>query len=115
MQFIVTALDGSDSGALERRMAARTAHLEQFEKMKKEKKFLFAAAILDDQERMIGSIVFCDFPDQAALQLWLDDEPYVKRNVWQNIEIKLCKVVPSCLPVSLSDRVGLSWLVVNPL
>ncbi len=97
MQFIVTGLDGSDEGALERRMASRTAHLEQFEKMKTEKKFLFAAAILDDHEKMVGSIVFCDFPNRAELDRWLESEPYVLGNVWQDIVVKQCKVVPSCL------------------
>ncbi len=100
MQFIVTGLDGNDSGALERRMAARTAHLEHFAKLKAENKFLFAAAILDDNEKMIGSIIFCDFGIRADLDDWLKTEPYVVGNVWQNIDVKPCKVVPSCLPVT---------------
>lgn len=98
MQFIVTGLDGDDAAALERRMAARTAHLEQFERMKADGKFLFAAAVLDDQEKMIGSVVFCDFKDRSELDTWLKSEPYVLGQVWQNIEVKACKVVPSCLP-----------------
>lgn len=100
MQFIVTGLDGTDSGAQERRMAARPAHLEQFEQMKAAGKFVFAAAMLDDQEKMIGSIVFCDFKDRAELDAWLKTEPYVVGKVWQNIDIKPCKIVPSCLPVA---------------
>lgn len=100
MQFVVTALDGRDPQALERRMAARTAHLEQFERMKSQNKFLFAAALLDDNEQMIGSVVFCDFSDRHELDEWLKDEPYVIGNVWQDIQVKPCRVVPSCLPVT---------------
>ena len=100
MQFIVTGLDGTDSGALDRRMAARPAHLEQFAQMQAKGKFLFAAAMLDDHEKMTGSIVFCDFENRAELDAWLETEPYVLGNVWQNIDIKACKIVPSCLPTA---------------
>jgi uncharacterized protein len=100
VQFIVTGLDGKDAGALDRRMASRQAHLEQFERMKAENKFLFAAAILDEQEKMIGSIIFCDFKDRTALDEWLKSEPYVLGDVWRDIDVKQCKVVPSCLPVT---------------
>lgn len=100
MHFIVTGLDGTDSGALERRMAARPAHLEKFAEMQAAGKFLFAAAMLDEQEKMIGSIVFCDFPNRTELDAWLEKEPYVVGKVWQNIDVKPCKIVPSCLPVA---------------
>jgi uncharacterized protein len=100
MQFIVTGLDGQDREALNRRMEARPAHLEQFAQMQAEGKFLFAAAMLDDQGNMTGSIVFCDFKNRQELDAWLETEPYVVGNVWQNIDIKQCKVVPSCLPAA---------------
>lgn len=100
MHFIVTALDGTDSGALERRMAARPAHLEKFDQMKAAGKFVFAAAMLDDHEKMTGSVIFCDFKDRAELDAWLEVEPYVVGKVWQNIDVKPCKIVPSCLPVA---------------
>ncbi len=100
MQFVVTGLDGADPSAPDRRMAARPAHLEQFARMQKEGKFLFAAAMLDDHEKMTGSIVFCDFDNRAELDAWLETEPYVLGDVWQTVEIKACKVVPSCLPTA---------------
>lgn len=100
MQFIVTGFDGQDKDALERRMAARPAHLEQFAQMQTEGKFLFAAAMLDDQGNMTGSIVICEFKNREELDSWLETEPYVLGKVWQNIDIKPCKVVPSCLPAA---------------
>ena len=47
-----------------------------------------AGAILDDAGNMIGSVVFADFPSRAALDAWLDREPYVQNGVWKHIEVK---------------------------
>ena len=55
----------------------------------------FATAILDDAEKMVGSMLVGDFADRAALDKWLEVEPYVTQNVWKKIEIQLCKVGPS--------------------
>ena len=94
MQFIVTGYDGTDEAALERRLAARDEHIKLMDYMKKEKKFLYAAAILDDNEKMIGSILIVDFPTREELDEWLKVEPYVKGDVWKEIEVKSCKVPP---------------------
>jgi len=94
MQFIVTGYDGTDEKALERRLAVRDEHLELATSMKKEEKFLYAAAILDENEKMIGSIMIVDFPTREDLDQWLKVEPYVKGNVWKKIEVKSCKVPP---------------------
>lgn len=92
MQFVVAGYDGTDEGALERRMVARDKHIELVETMKREGKFLFAAAILNGEEKMIGSILIVDFPSKEELDKWLEVEPYVTGEVWQSIEIKPCKV-----------------------
>jgi len=94
MQFIVTGYDGTDEKALERRLAVRDEHLELATSMKKEEKFLYAAAILDENEKMIGSIMIVDFPTREDLDQWLKVEPYVKGDVWKKIEVKSCKVPP---------------------
>jgi len=94
MQFIVTGYDGTDEKALERRLAVRDEHLELATSMKKEGKFLYAAAILDENENMIGSIMIVDFSTRKDLDQWLRVEPYVKGDVWKKIEVKSCKVPP---------------------
>ena len=59
----------------------------------KEGKHLFAAAILDENQNMIGSVMIVDYPSKEALTAqWLDSEPYIVGNVWQEIEIKSCRV-----------------------
>ncbi|MBY0358373.1 MAG: YciI family protein [Candidatus Obscuribacterales bacterium] len=95
MQFLVTANDGSDEEALSRRLAAREAHLALGDKMREEGTLLYAAAILDDHEKMIGSTMICQFESRAKLDQWLKVEPYVTGNVWQKIVVQQCKVGPS--------------------
>jgi uncharacterized protein YciI len=95
MQFLVTAYDGTDSGAQDRRLAARPAHIALGDKYRDEKKHLYAAAILNDDGQMIGSAMVVEFSNRAELDNWLAEEPYVVGKVWEKIEIKPCKVGPS--------------------
>lgn len=94
MQFLVNAYDGTDEGAGERRLAVRDEHLKLATSMKEKGRYLYAAAILDDDGKMIGSTLIVDFPTRNDLEKWLEIEPYVKGNVWEKIEIKPCKVGP---------------------
>ncbi len=95
MQFLVVGYDGKDEQALDRRMAARTAHLALGDKMRDEGTMLYGAAILDDAEKMIGSVLICEFENRAQLDKWLQEEPYVVGKVWQDIDVKQCRVGPS--------------------
>ena len=95
MQFLVTAFDGTDSEALNRRLAVRSAHVELGNKYRDQGKHLYAAAILNDSEQMIGSVMIVDFKDRTELDSWLSEEPYVTGKVWEKIDIKPCKVGPS--------------------
>lgn len=99
MQFIVTGYDGTDESALDRRMAAREAHLAMANKMHAAGRWLYAAAILDDDGKMVGSMIVCDFESREALETeWLNDEAYVAGKVWQRVEIKRAQVAPFCAP-----------------
>ena len=88
MQFLLIAYDGTDQGALERRMKVRPGHLENVSVMKSAGEFLLGGAILDDDGKMTGSMILYEFPDRAALDRRLKDEPYIIYNVWQKIEIR---------------------------
>jgi len=95
MQFIVTGLDGKDDKALDRRMAAREGHLAMAKKMAQSGNWLFAAAMLDDDKKMVGSMIVCEFDSKEALQKeWLDNEPYVTGNVWEDVTITEAAVPP---------------------
>jgi len=102
MHFVVTAYDGKDNEAGMRRSKAREQHLEGVKESIKKGRHLFAAAILDDDNNMIGSIMIVDYPSRESLEKeWLNTEPYVVGNVWQEIDIKPCKVPDSFLDKSL--------------
>jgi uncharacterized protein YciI len=88
MQFLLIAYDGTDKGALERRMRVREDHLSKVAKLKESKEFIFGGAILDDNEKMIGSMIVYDFPDRQTLDSSLKDEPYITGGVWKKIEIQ---------------------------
>jgi uncharacterized protein YciI len=95
MQFIVSGYDGQDEGALDRRMAARQAHLAMAKQMVENKKWLYAAAILNEDEKMTGSLIICEFDSRKAMESeWLDKEPYVLGKVWEKIEITRAQVPP---------------------
>ncbi|BDH62241.1 hypothetical protein MTP04_23710 [Lysinibacillus sp. PLM2] len=94
MQYIITAYDGTDENAIDRRLTAREEHLKSVERRVKDGEHLYGAAILDDDGKMIGSIMIVDYPSREALDNWLKVEPYVVANVWQKIDIQPCSVAP---------------------
>jgi hypothetical protein len=94
MQFLIIAYDGSDDKAMERRMAAREAHLAGIVKMKEEGKAIYGVAILNEREQMIGSVLVVDYPTRADLDAWLKTEPYVAGDVWRKIEVLPARVPP---------------------
>lgn len=94
MQFLVTAYDGKDDKAQERRMAARPEHLKLAEQMRDDGTVLYGAAILDDAGKMIGSMMVCEFEERKNVDEWFEKEPYILGNVWQDITVTPCKVAP---------------------
>jgi len=92
MQFLVTGTDGTDEGALERRLGAREAHLKGVEAASAKGEHLYGAALLDDNGNMIGSFLVVEYPDRAALDAWLEKEPYILEHVWEKVEVRPCRV-----------------------
>ena len=90
MQFLVIGLDGTDEEAMERRLAARAAHIALGDELLESGNMWYGAAITDDNGQMKGSALFMDFPSNKELQEWLDREPYVTGGVWESIEIHQC-------------------------
>ncbi len=95
MHYLVIAYDGPDDGALDRRLRAREAHLRLGDEMAAAGRHLFGTAILDNDGRMVGSMLVVDFASRDELDGWLAKEPYVVGGVWREIEIKPCRVGPS--------------------
>jgi len=96
MTFVLLGQDHKDPGALERRMAARPAHLEGVQILADEGKLKFGGALLNDEGTMVGSMMVLDYPSEEALrEEFLSKEPYMVQGVWETIEIR---------PIRVSDK-----------
>ncbi|RLV69300.1 YCII-related [Streptomyces sp. CBMAI 2042] len=95
MQFMLIGRDGTDEGALERRLAVRDAHIALGDTLVAEGKMLFGTALLDENDRMIGSMLVLDYPSRAELDQWLAVEPYAVSGVWEDITVTPVRVGPS--------------------
>ena len=99
MQFVLVAYDGTDEGAAERRLAVRAEHLRMGKELHETGKWLYAAGILDDAGKMIGSMIVCDFLSREEMERrWLSREPYIIGKVWQKIDIRRAQVASFCAP-----------------
>ncbi|MGE4383241.1 MAG: YciI family protein [Arcobacter sp.] len=89
MQYLVIAYDNDN--ALERRLAVRDAHVEGTRKLMAEGKIINAGALIED-EVMVGSTLLVDFATDDEIDEWLENEPYVKNNVWNMDEFQIVPV-----------------------
>ena len=95
MQFLVCGYDGDDDEALDRRMRARPDHLALGDELTAQGRMVLGVALLDDEERMVGSAIVVDFPGRDDVDRWLAVEPYVVGDVWRRVEVTACRVGPS--------------------
>lgn len=85
--YLIVARDGADPEAPARRHAARADHFATLPAMLQRGQMLLGGATLDDAGAMTGSALIVEFPDRAALDAWLAQEPYVRSGVWHDIAI----------------------------
>jgi uncharacterized protein len=91
-QYLITAFDGTDENALDRRMSIRPFHLEGAKKLKENENFIIGGAMLNDEGKMIGSTMILQFENPEELQTWIDSEPYIQHGVWVKFEVKPFRV-----------------------
>ena len=89
MQYIIKAYDGENM--LERRLAVRPRHLENMAKTPG--KVICAGGLLDGEGKMKGSVLIMDFESKELLRQYLDSEPYIKEQLWGNVEAEPMNVV----------------------
>ena len=89
MQFIITAHDGEN--VLEKRLAVRPRHLAGMEALGE--RVICAGGILDAEGKMCGSVLVLEMEDRAAVDEYLEHEPYVEEHVWENVEVAPMNVV----------------------
>lgn len=99
MLYVLIGTDVPDS--LERRRAARPAHLARLKALVEEGR-LFAAGptpAIDSPDPgpagYSGSIVIIDFPSLEEARAWADADPYVAAGVYASVEVRpYVKVLP---------------------
>ncbi len=87
-QYLVTAYDYTDEDAFDRRMNIRPRHLDGAVALKADGNYIAGGAILDDQGKMIGSMMVLQFETEQELQAWQRHEPYITEGIWETFEIK---------------------------
>ena len=87
-QFVIKAYDGK--GKLDKRMEVRPRHFEGMEKMKEH--ILCAGGMLDDDGKMIGSLLVMEFETEQLIKEVCADEPYSKGTV-EAVAWKLANVI----------------------
>lgn len=94
------AIEGHDGdGVLERRLAARGAHLARLQALKDDGRLLLAGPCpaIDAEDPgpagFSGSIVIAEFGSLDAARVWADADPYVEAGVYARVDVRPFKRV----------------------
>ena len=91
-QYLVTAYDYTNDGALANRMNVRPHHLDGAKELKENGNYVLGGAILNGEGNMIGSVMIVQFETEEELQAWQRKEPYIIQKVWETVDIKPFRV-----------------------
>lgn len=97
MLYVIFSQDIENS--LEKRLAARPAHLARLQALHDQSRLLVAGPMpaIDDENPgeagFTGSTVIATFDCLADAQQWADSDPYVAAGVYQNVIVKPFKKV----------------------
>jgi uncharacterized protein len=89
MLFAVTRHDRPGSLAL--RLSERPAHLKYLETVLD--KIMYGGALLDNDDKQIGSILIIDVIDEAAANAFADADPYVEAGLFASTVIRAFRPV----------------------
>ncbi|GIT23500.1 MAG: hypothetical protein CM1200mP40_31820 [Gammaproteobacteria bacterium] len=70
-------------------------HLAEAQELKEAGNIIVGAAILDENEEMIGSTLCVEFESRTDLDEWLANDPYVTEGVWQDITVQPIRLAVS--------------------
>src|ERR1700743_1803378 len=91
-QYIVTAYDYTDTEALPRRMSVRPHHLDGARELKANGNYVVGGAMLNEEGKMIGSVMILQFETEEELDAWQKNEPYITQKIWETVDIKPFRV-----------------------
>ena len=93
--FVLTCVDHKN--ALDRRMAARTAHLAYVAEYGA-KLIKIAGPLLDDDGQMAGSLFIMEAADKAEIEAFSAADPYRLAGVFETIELRAFRLTVGALP-----------------
>ena len=97
MLYMICATDVADS--LDKRLAARPAHLERLNALKDEGRLVIAGPFpaIDSPDPgpagFTGSLVVAEFDSLEDAQAWVDSDPYIEAGVYESVIVKPYKKV----------------------
>ncbi|GLO12702.1 hypothetical protein PPUJ20028_12830 [Pseudomonas putida] len=97
MLYAIIASDVANS--LEKRLAARPAHIERLQQLKAEGRVVLAGPhpAIDSNDPgeagFSGSLIVAEFDSLAAAQSWADADPYIAAGVYDKVVVKPFKQV----------------------
>ena len=97
MHYLIVAEDVDNS--LDKRLAARPAHLERLQALKAAGRLLVAGPCpnIDNEDPgpagFSGSAIIAEFESLDAAQAWADADPYVDAGVYDKVTVKPFKCV----------------------
>jgi uncharacterized protein YciI len=91
-QYLILADDYKDAYAIDRRLAVREAHLARMSVEKAKGNFVTGGAKLDDEGKMIGSMLVINAATEDDARQWVQADPYITGKVWEKVEFLPFKV-----------------------
>jgi len=97
MHYVIVAEDIADS--LDKRLAARSAHLERLQTLKDAGRLVVAGPCpsIDSEDPGLagftGSVIIAEFVSLDAAKAWANADPYVDAGVYANVGVKPFKYV----------------------
>ena len=97
MLYAISATDHENS--LDKRIAARPAHLERLTELKHQGRLVLAGPLpaIDSDDPgpagFSGSLIVAEFSSLETAQQWADADPYIQAGVYQNVSVKPFKYV----------------------
>lgn len=94
------AIIGEDNeNSLEKRLAARPAHIERLKQLTQENRLLVSGPnpAIDSEDPgeagFTGSIIIAQFDSQEQAQQWASEDPYIAAGVYNKVTVKPFKKV----------------------
>ncbi len=97
MLYAIISQDVANS--LEKRLAARPAHLERLQQLKQQGRLILAGPhpAMDSEDPgeagFSGSLVVAEFNSLVDAQAWADTDPYMEAGVYESVNVKPFKKV----------------------